>query len=74
MAKARPHTVKHDNKTGIHSPSPEAPDRGRTWPTTSVGSGSRPVPGRAPIASGAPSSQNRNYLPDRHSVKPGKGR
>jgi hypothetical protein len=51
MSKARPHTIKHTNQTGISSPSLPAPDRGRTWPARNVGSGSRPTPSKAPIAS-----------------------
>jgi hypothetical protein len=51
MSKARPHTVKHTNQTGISSPSLPPPDRGRARSSTSVGSGSRPVRSKVPIAS-----------------------
>jgi hypothetical protein len=54
MSKARPHTIKHTNQTGISSPSLPAPDRGRTWPARNVGSGSRPSPSKAPIETSAP--------------------
>lgn len=74
MAKARPPVARHTNETGISSPSLPAPDRGARRPTPGSGSGSRPVKGKAPVASSAPASQNRGYLPDRHSVtfKPSK--
>jgi hypothetical protein len=54
MTKARPNIIPHDSKTGISSPSLPAPDRGRVWPNTDAGSGSRPVPSKAPVASSAP--------------------
>lgn len=73
MAKARPPVTKH-NQTGISSPSLPAPDRGKRGPAANAGSGSRPVRSKAPIETSAPASQNRGYLPDRHSVtfKPSK--
>jgi hypothetical protein len=65
MSKARPHTVKHTNTTGISSPSLPPPDRGRTWPARNVGSGSRPTPSKPPIESSAPRNQDRGYKPPR---------
>ena len=50
MTKPRPPIAKHTNQTGIFSPSLPAPDRGARRPTPGSGSGSRPVKGKAPIA------------------------
>jgi hypothetical protein len=74
MTKHRPPVAKHTNRTGISSPSLPAADRGKRWPAANTGSGARPVPSKAPIETSAPASQNRDYLPDRHSVKPKRGR
>jgi hypothetical protein len=66
-SKARPHTVKHTNETGIGAPSLPAPDRGsaRKWPDANAGSGSRPIRSRAPIETSAPKdpANPRNYVP-----------
>ena len=61
MSKPRPPVAKHTSNTGISSPSLPAPDRGKHWPTASVGSGSRPVKSKTQTATSAPKNQNRDY-------------
>jgi hypothetical protein len=57
----RPNIQKHTSKTGISGPGLPAPDRGKHWPATSAGSGSRPVRSRAQTETSAPKDQRRGY-------------